>query len=57
MNASAIAADVARSPLVRAVLDRFPGARIVNVRPAPGAPAASPAPQVTPAQDDVKLAP
>ena len=33
--------DVRGDPLVQAVLKRFPGAEIVDVRPPPGAPAAN----------------
>jgi DNA polymerase-3 subunit gamma/tau len=47
--------DVRGDPLVQAVLARFPGAEIVEVRPPPGAPAANPddMPDVPPSESDV----
>jgi DNA polymerase-3 subunit gamma/tau len=47
--------DVQSDPLVQAVLKRFPGAEIVEIRPPPEAPAASPE-ELPPAQGDDEAA-
>jgi DNA polymerase III subunit gamma/tau len=45
--------DVQSDPLVQAVLKRFPGAEIVDVRPPPGAPTPEELPLAAPSDGDV----
>jgi DNA polymerase III subunit gamma/tau len=45
--------DVQSDPLVQAVLKRFPGAEIVDVRPPPGAPTSDELPSTAPSDGDV----
>ena len=53
MRKAALKDGVRDDPLVQAVLARFPGAEIVDVRPPGGAPAADEMPELPPGDNDL----